>query len=77
MGLLADIQAEAAPRPTACSVAKVLEQLEPAEAKELEAALADDAITHTAITRVLNRRGFGMHDKRVAAHRRGACACPK
>lgn len=77
MGLLDDIQAEAAPRPTACSIAKVLEQLDPAEAKDLEAALADESITHTAITRVLNRRGFNMHDKRVAGHRRGVCACSK
>lgn len=77
MGLLDDIHAESAPRPPTCSVAKVLDELAPAEAKELEAALADEGITHSAITRVLNRRGFSMHDKRVASHRRGLCACAK
>lgn len=77
MGLLDDIQAESTPRPQVCSVAKVIAELSPAEAKELETALADEGIPHTAITRVLNRRGFSMHDKRVANHRRGACACSK
>jgi hypothetical protein len=58
-----------------CSVAKVLAELDPAEAKELEAALGDEGVTHTAVARVLTRRGFDMHAKRVANHRNGACAC--
>ena len=59
-----------------CSVALVLADLAEPERAELEAALADTvSYTHTAITRVLKRRGYDMHEKRVAAHRKGACVC--
>ena len=77
MGLLADIQAEAPTGPTQCSVAILLESLPEADARDLVAALADPGIPHTAITRALNKRGHNMHDKRVAAHRRGECACAR
>jgi hypothetical protein len=76
--LLQEIGDESRPQKPTCSVAAILDSLDPAERAELEAAL-DDQInyTHTAITRVLNRRGFDMHDKRVASHRKGLCACSR
>ncbi len=78
VGLLDDIAKESRPAPVSCSVALVLADLADPERAELEAALADQvAYTHTAITRVLKRRGYDMHDKRVAAHRKGACVCAR
>ena len=77
MGLLADIQAEAPTGPTQCSVSILLDSLPEADAKDLVAALDDPGIPHTAITRALNKRGHQMHEKRVAAHRRGECACAR
>jgi hypothetical protein len=78
MGLLDEIAEESRPPVAQCSVAAVLDSLPDAERAELEAALADQATyTHSAITRVLNRRGFDMHDKRVASHRKGACVCAR
>lgn len=78
MGLLDDIASESRPTPTVCSVAVVLADMDPKDRNDLEAALADQVTyTHTAITRVLRRRGYDMHDKRVANHRRGQCACAR
>ena len=78
MGLLDEIAEESRPPAPRCSVAAVLDDLAPYERGDLEAALADHAAyTHTAITRVLTRRGYDMHDKRVAAHRKGECACTR
>jgi hypothetical protein len=78
MGLLDDIAKESRPAPVVCSVAVVLDDLPDADRAELEAALADPVTyTHRAITRVLNRRGYDMHDKRVANHRKGECACAR
>jgi hypothetical protein len=76
--LLDEIDGESKPQKPTCSVASVLGSLDAAERADLQAAL-DDQInyTHTAITRVLNRRGFDMHDKRVASHRKGLCACSR
>lgn len=77
MGLLDDIRAESQAKPTVCTIAKVLAELEPKDRADLEMALDDEAVTHTAITRVLTRQGFNMHDKRVANHRNGSCACAR
>ena len=77
MSLLADIQKESAGTPRRCSVADLLDALADSDPKDLKAALADPAIPHTAIVRALNKRGHDMHDKRVAAHRRGECACAR
>ena len=78
MGLLDEIAEESRPPAPACSMALVLADLPDAERTELEAALADPAAyTHSAITRVLKRRGYEMHEKRVAAHRKGQCACAR
>lgn len=77
MGLLDEIAEESRSR-LVCSVAVVLADMPDDERDDLEAALAD-AVTysHTAITRVLKRRGYNMHEKRLANHRKGACACAR
>jgi anti-sigma factor RsiW len=78
MGLLDEIAEESRPPAPRCLVAAVLDDLPPDERGDLEAALADHvAYAHTAITRVLKRRGYEMHEKRVAAHRKGSCACAR
>lgn len=78
MGLLDEIAAESRPASPRCTVAAVLDELTADERAELEAALGDPVTyTHCAITRVLTRRGYDMHDKRVASHRKGMCACAR
>jgi hypothetical protein len=75
MGLLDDIRDESRGEPKTCSVADVLEQMDEKDRADLEAALVDKGVPHTAIVRVLNRRGFDQHEKRVGAHRSGKCVC--
>lgn len=75
MSLLADIQKESEGNPRQCSIADLLDALGEKDAMDLLRALEDPSITHTAITRVLRARGHNVHDKRIAAHRRGICAC--
>lgn len=78
MSLLDDIHAETpSKRPKKCSVGALIVSLPEAESKDLVAALDDPAIPHTAISRALTKRGHDMHDKRVANHRNGDCACPR
>jgi hypothetical protein len=76
--LLDEIGDESRPQKPTCSVAAILDSLDPAERADLQAAL-DDQInyTHSAICRVLNRRGFDMKQKRLAIHRKGECACTR
>jgi hypothetical protein len=75
MGLLDDIEAESSPSRQSCSVGELLASLPKDEADDLTRALADPRYKHTVITRVLNSKGYGQHDKRIATHRRGDCAC--
>jgi hypothetical protein len=75
MGLLDDIKAESSPQRGPCTVGVLLAELPDADAKDLQAALDDDNIPTTAISRVLKRMGTDMHEKRVRAHRKGQCAC--
>lgn len=78
MGLLDEIAKESRPALPRCTVAVVLDDLSEPERTELVAALSDPVTyTHSAITRVLTRRGYDMHDKRVANHRKGTCACAR
>jgi hypothetical protein len=51
--------------------------MEKKDADDLRQAMADPGIPHTAITRVLVARGYDMHDKRLALHRKGRCACSR
>lgn len=60
-----------------CTVADLLDEMPEADAADLRAALANTAYAHTVITRVLIARGYDMHDKRIAAHRKGQCACAR
>jgi hypothetical protein len=76
MGLLDDIRAEGVVE-RRCSVRNVLDSMDKSDAEDLREALEDDSIAHTVITRVLIARGYDMHDKRIAAHRRGQCACAR
>lgn len=76
MGLLDDIRAEGVVE-RRCSVRIVLDAMDKADADDLREALSDQAIAHTVITRVLIARGYDMHDKRIAAHRKGQCACAR
>lgn len=76
MGLLDDIRAEGVVE-RRCSVRMVLDAMDKADADDLREALSDQAIAHTVITRVLIARGYDMHDKRIAAHRKGQCACAR
>ncbi len=76
MGLLDDIRAEGVVE-RRCSVRVVLDAMDKADADDLREALSDQAIAHTVITRVLTARGYDMHDKRIAAHRKGQCACAR
>lgn len=80
MGLLDDItMTNAALRPNQCAIRHALDEMAEADRDDLEAALADISITHVAIARVLNQRGYpvGTHGKSVAAHRRGQCGCAR
>lgn len=76
IGLLDDIKAETVVE-RRCSVAELIDELPDKDADDLRAALADSTIAHTVITRVLIARGYDMHDKRLAAHRNGHCACAR
>lgn len=76
MGLLDDIRAEGVVE-RRCSVRVVLDAMDKTDADDLREALSDQAIAHTVITRVLIARGYDMHDKRIAAHRKGQCACAR
>ncbi len=60
-----------------CSIAELLDSMEKKDADDLRQAMADPGIPHTAITRVLVARGYDMHDKRLALHRKGRCACAR
>ena len=78
--LLEEIRLEDADRArVSCPVAYALSTLDEKQRVELEAALADETITHIAIARVLIRHGFKMsaQGKSVGAHRRGSCGCYK
>ncbi len=76
MGLIDDIRAESVIE-RRCSIAELLESFDKKDADDLRQAMDDPGIPHTAITRVLVARGYDMHDKRLAAHRKGRCACTR
>lgn len=57
-------------------VAVTLAQMDPEDADGLLKALADPVTyTTSGIARVLARRGFDVHYKRIAQHRKGECGC--
>jgi hypothetical protein len=77
MSLLDDIRQAAQPDRQPCSVGLLLASLEPADAKDLQAALDDTSLGHRVIARVLADHGHDMHEDRLAKHRRGMCACAR
>lgn len=76
MGLLDEMRSETT-RTGMCTVGALLATLPDDDAGDLTAALKDTAIPHTVIARVLKAHGHSMHEKRVAAHRKGECACAR
>jgi hypothetical protein len=77
MGLLDEIKTLNQPQQRGCAVADILNSLDNADRKDLEAALADATLTHKAITTALVQRAYKLHPagKQVAKHRRGECSC--
>lgn len=61
-------------RGSVCSVAYLLDKLEPAEAGELREALRSDYRT-SDIARVLNQLGHKITKNTLGRHRRGECSC--
>lgn len=61
-------------RGSLCSVAYLLDKLEPAEADELREALRSDYRT-SDIARVLNQLGHKITKNTLGRHRRGECSC--
>lgn len=58
-----------------CGVAKVRIVLVPADQTALDAALADDATSHSAISRALFSEGHRVSEFTVGRHRMGKCSC--
>ena len=77
MGLLDEIGAATKSRHRPCIVTEILDDLPIEDARELQLALDDAAMTHVAITRVLVARGYPVapNGKQVANHRNGSCQC--
>lgn len=77
MGFIDDLQAakHAKPKRLACSIAVVLGSLADDEAAALTAALADEDITHAAISKVLRDNGHDIAAVTVSRHRRRECRC--
>lgn len=77
MSLLDEIGAESRARLRDCIVVEILAELTKEDARELQVALDDAAMTHVAIARVLAKRGYniGLQGKQIANHRNGSCPC--
>lgn len=73
-GLLSEIQADDEHNRPFCKVAKILRQMESKDRTDLEAALVSK-YSSSAITRVLNRRGFDLSLSVLSRHRRNECVC--
>lgn len=76
-GLLAEITelAESSRPGPKCTLTLAKGVLDESDAADLEAALADQAITNAVIAKALRARGFNVADQAVARHRRKVCAC--
>ena len=61
-------------RGSLCSIAYLLDKLEPAEADELREALRSDYRT-SDIARVLTQLGHKVNRGTLGRHRRGECSC--
>lgn len=65
------------PQGPRCTVAQIRAALAPKEREAVDVALADAAITSTAIARVLSEAGHQIKAHVVQGHRRGDCRCEK
>lgn len=75
-GLLGAIEAAATPKGPVCSVKRLLERLDPADRKDLVAAMAREDIESTKIARVLQaERGERIAGGTIRRHRKGECSC--
>ena len=77
MGLLDEIGAASKVRNRTCIIVEIIDELAIEDARELQQALDNAAMTHVAITRVLVNRGYPVapNGKQVANHRNGSCQC--
>ena len=77
MGLLDDIRSQSKFRTRLCVIAEALDDLPIDDARDLQAALDDGAMTSSAIARVLSSRGYSVNPsgKQVVAHRKRTCPC--
>ena len=77
MGLLDEIGAASKARHRTCIIVEILDELAIEDARELQVAIDDPAMTHVAIARVLSNRGYpvALNGKQVANHRNGSCPC--
>ncbi len=60
-----------------CAVGSSRDELDDGDAADLDAALADEAVTGSALARVLQGRGYEIDQSSVQRHRRGDCACDR
>jgi hypothetical protein len=58
-----------------CTIRAVIDALEEPDKSALVEALGNPAVTGTAITAVLKRRGFQISSHTVQRHRRNGCSC--
>jgi hypothetical protein len=77
MSLLDEIRGASKQRHRTCIIVEILDELAIEDARELQVALDDSAMTHVAIARVLSKRGYpvGLNGKQIANHRNGSCPC--
>lgn len=78
MGLSIDaFTAASRPRRMVCAVTRIAQSLAPKDRKVLEDALANEAITHSAIASVLTDNGHRVNGGTVARHRNKGCSCAR
>lgn len=62
-------------KPTTCTVALILQQVEESDLPALQQALDDPTIFGTSIAKVLKARGLDVGAQAIQRHRRKACHC--
>lgn len=78
MGLLDEIGAEQEKtQPNRCPVAKIVPQMSDDDLADLDEAMRNQSIRHVAIARALERRGWRVNEKAIAAHRKDSCGCTR
>ena len=78
MSLMSEIKTYNEPRTIGCTIESILAEFgDQEDIDDLNAALLDASITHTAIARALAGRGYTINKngKQVARHRKGECQC--